>query len=184
MKKRIVIIAVVVIMMFAMASCSMPTKTYDAGDISIELPIHYVSMDEMISDNSTVQEIMAEYVPENVSIDAHIYASPVDSTIVCVSNAAIDGIEMDNMTVYELAEGVRDRISEDAEIVEMGGTYGVAYTLDKAYGDEFPEALRGMVVVNLYYLGNNDCTTVFIVCPQDKYDAGHAYDIADTIVAD
>ena len=183
MKKRIIIIAAAVIMMLAMASCSMPTQTHEMGDISMELPIHYVSIDEMLEDNATIQEILDEYVPENISVDAHIYASPVDATIVAVSNATINGAEIDQ-TAYEMAEGMRDSLSANAEIVEMGGTYGVAYTLDDAYGDQIPEALRGMVVVNLFYVGVNDCTTVFIVCPQDKYDAGHAYTMADSIVVD
>ena len=181
MKKRIIIIATAVIMMLAMASCSMPTQTHEMGDISMELPVHYISVNDSIENNATVQQILDEYIPENVSVDAHIFASPVDATIVAVSNATIDGVEM-GQTAYEVAEGMRDNLSANAEIVEMGGTYGVAYTLEDALGDQTPEVLRGMVVVNLFYMGYNDCTTVIIVCPQDKYDAGHAYTMADAVV--
>ena len=186
MKKRILIIAAVVILMLSMASCSVPTKTYDAGDVSIELPIHYVPMDDVINSDS-VQQLMAEYVPESISVNAHVYASPIDMSLIAIGDVVLsDDVIGEN--AYDIATEMCDSMGGDAEVVEMGGTFGVKYTIEGIFGDEIPEEIpediRDFTIVNLCYMENDGATYVCILCPQDKYDAGCAIDIASSIVVD
>lgn len=183
MKKRIFIIAAAIILMLVLVSCSVPTQTHDAGDVSLELPIHYVSMDEIITGNATVQELLAEYVPEDVSIDAHFYASALDMTMIAVSSVAMEGEKMEG-SVEEFVEEICKGMGGDAEVVEMGGTFGAKYTLDAVFGaEQIPEALQGLTVVSLYYYGDDGFTVVNIICSEDKYAEGNVHSIADCIVA-